>query len=242
MSWAGFLFDTTIVLWMLIPRTRKFAYLTIVFFHAMTWLLFPIGMFPAIMVLMALVFFPDDWPMKLLKLPDVERARNMNFEWRPITAAALAMYVLIQWTVPFRHLLYKGDVLWNEEGMRWSWKVMIREKNGEANFRVEDRKSKRVWYVSPSDYLLRHQENEMSATPDMILQFAHFLKKKFAERGYDVAVFAETMTSFNGRLAKPLVDPNTDLTREHESFWPKKWVLPEPLDEPHRLRVQRLAR
>lgn len=242
MSWAGFLFDTTIVLWMLIPRTRKLAYFTIIVFHTMTWLLFPIGMFPFIMVLMALVFFPDDWPVKLLKLPAVERARNINFEWRPVTVTALAIYVLIQWTVPLRHLLYQGDVLWNEEGMRWSWKVMIREKNGEANFRVQDRNSGRIWYVSPSEYLLRHQENEMSSTPDMILQFAHFLQKKFAEQGHDVAVFAETMTGFNGRLAKPLIDSHVDLTQEHESFWPKKWILSEPTDEPHRVKVQRLAR
>ncbi len=242
MSWAGFLFDTTIWAWMLIPRTRKWAYLVILVFHAMTSLLFPIGMFPVIMVTMALVFFPDDWPRRLLRLPAVERARNITFEWRPAVVAGLAVYVLLQWTVPFRHLLYPGDVLWNEEGMRFSWKVMIREKNGEAVFRVQDRASGRTWYVSPSEYLLRHQELEMSTTPDMILQFAHFIQRQFKERGLDVGVFVETMASFNGRLAKPLIDDKVDLTLIRESFLPKTWILPAPADEPHRLRVQRLAK
>lgn len=242
MSWAGFIFDSTIVFWMLIPATRRFAYLVVIFFHAMTFVLFPIGMFPFIMVSMALVFFPDDWPAKLLKIPKRIGPSAFHFNPRPALVLGLSAYALIQVTVPFRHLLYPGDVLWNEEGMRFSWKVMVREKNGEATFRVRDRQTGAVQYVSPSQYLLRHQENEMSTTPDMILQFAHHLQKKFAEEGKDVAIFAETMASFNGRTAKPLIDEQVDLTAISESFYPKTWVSPEPGDSPHRLKFHRAAR
>jgi hypothetical protein len=56
-SWCGFLFDTSIVPLLLWDRTRRFAFPVVVVFHALTSLLFPIGMFPLIMVLSALVFF-----------------------------------------------------------------------------------------------------------------------------------------------------------------------------------------
>ena len=60
LSWAGFLFDTTIVWWLLWNRTRAWAYAAVIGFHVMTRVLFPIGMFPLIMVAAALVFFPPD--------------------------------------------------------------------------------------------------------------------------------------------------------------------------------------
>ncbi len=67
MSWAGFLFDSTIVLWLSYRRTRPWAYLVVLTFHIMTRVLFPIGMFPVIMTLAALVFFEPDWPRQLVR-------------------------------------------------------------------------------------------------------------------------------------------------------------------------------
>ena len=66
MSWAGCLFDLTIVLFLLLPRTRLVAYAVVIVFHVVTKSLFPIGMFPAIMVVSALVFFSPSWPCKLI--------------------------------------------------------------------------------------------------------------------------------------------------------------------------------
>ena len=43
-------------------RTRVVAYAALVVFHVLTGALFPIGMFPVIMIVSALVFFPPDWP------------------------------------------------------------------------------------------------------------------------------------------------------------------------------------
>jgi len=242
MSWGGFIFDLSIAFWMMNRFTRPYAYVAILGFHAMTYLLFPIGMFPAIMVVSALVFFSPEWPYRLVAylrgaptlLPSVPSNLALPGRVRWV-AGGLALYFLIQWTLPFRHLAYPGDVLWNEEGMRFSWKVMIREKNTDIGFRVRDRATGREWQVSPSQYLAKHQESEMSGTPDMILQFAHFLKRKFSEQGMEVAVFADTMTSFNGREARPLVDPTMDLTSATDTLAPKKWILPAPQAEPRPL-------
>ncbi|HMN69026.1 MAG TPA: HTTM domain-containing protein [Bdellovibrionales bacterium] len=240
MSWAGFLFDLSIPFWMSNGRTRPYAYLVVIFFHVCTYLLFPIGLFPFIMVFAAAMFFPADWPLKLFG-QSKEPARGIKIQWRGPVVAGLALWFFVQWTMPFRNLLYPGNVLWTEEAMRFSWKVMIREKNTETIFRVKDLATEETRFVSPSAYLLRHQEIEMSGSPDMILQFAHFLKQEMKAKGRDVAVYADTYSSFNGRSGKPLIDPHVDLTKERESFRPKRWIEPAPETDPHRLSIGAFA-
>jgi hypothetical protein len=242
-SWAGFLFDTTIAFWMLNRKARPYAYAAIVVFHAMTYALFPIGMFPFIMVFSALVFFDSNWPEQLwayFKKSSVKEECNISvFSSNRLVPAALVLFFAIQWLMPLRHFLYPGNVLWSEEGMRFSWKVMVREKNTSTVFKVVEKKSGRYWFVSPSEYLLRHQEAEMSGTPDMLVQFAHFLKGKFAKQNLDVSVYAIARTAFNGRPSAPFVDPNVDLASVEDSLWPKKWIRPAPETPPETLWVNR---
>ena len=66
-SWAGALFDCTIVGWLSWRRSRPVAYLAVIAFHVLTGLLFRIGIFPAVMIAATLVFFPPDWPHRLLR-------------------------------------------------------------------------------------------------------------------------------------------------------------------------------
>ncbi|MCB1257758.1 MAG: HTTM domain-containing protein, partial [Microthrixaceae bacterium] len=62
LSWAGAIFDCTIVAFLLWKRTRFVAWLAVVAFHVATYLLFPsIGVFPLLMVAASLVFFEPDW-------------------------------------------------------------------------------------------------------------------------------------------------------------------------------------
>ena len=56
-SWAGAVYDLTIVFFLLWRRTRPVAYVAVVAFHLMTALLFQIGMFPYIMILSTLIYF-----------------------------------------------------------------------------------------------------------------------------------------------------------------------------------------
>ncbi|MCY3543820.1 MAG: HTTM domain-containing protein [Chloroflexi bacterium] len=68
MSWAGAVFDLTIVGWLLWHRTRLWAYITLVVFHLATWMLFPkLGLFPWLMIAGATVFLRPDWPLLFLR-------------------------------------------------------------------------------------------------------------------------------------------------------------------------------
>ena len=160
MSWAGAFFDLTIIGWLLWRRTRLWAFLVAAVFHLLTWLLFPqIGAFPWLMMGGALIFFPADWPKTLAArvraagkrrpleaVPasgaahDTARgtARGTG-AWLPrLAVLAIAVYFLVQVMAPLRHYAYPGNLRWNEEGYRFSWRVLLTEKVGLVEYRVRD--------------------------------------------------------------------------------------------------------
>jgi vitamin K-dependent gamma-carboxylase len=229
-SWAAFLFDTTIVLWLSLRRTRPYAYAAVLVFHSLTHLLFNIGMFPFIMTVAATVFFSPSWPRRWLSAPARALAPAPP---RPVPAGVwvLGALLAVQAIVPLRHLAYPGDVLWTEEGMRFAWKVMVREKHGSVTFHVRQPETGRSVQVSPRRYLTAKQEREMAGQPDLILQLARHIAADFRAAGHgDVEVRVEAHVSLNGRPPRLLVDPARDLAHERDGLWPKDWILPGPRD------------
>ncbi|MCP3101529.1 HTTM domain-containing protein [Myxococcus sp. K15C18031901] len=252
-AWGGMLFDTTIVLFLLWRRTRPFAYVVVLGFHTVTFVLFPIGMFPFIMVTAAMVFFEPSWPRRLLarlrRRPSETVASPTHGavpapSWRGRVALGAALvYAFLQVALPLRTHAYGGNVLWHEQGMRFSWRVMTREKNGSATFMVRDGVTGREWHVVPSQYLTRLQEREMAVQPDLILQLAHHIARDFeATTHHPVEVRADVRVSLNGRMSEPLVDPTVDLAKEEDGLGAKAWILPSPEGPPIHLRPTRTAR
>jgi hypothetical protein len=258
MSWAGFLNDTLVVPFLLWRKTRPYAFATVFVFHFCTHLLFVIGVFPFLMVSAATLFFDADWPRKLerrirgLPAPAIRAEASegsSTVESRPVgrwstsVAVLIAAYCVFQVLMPLRAFLYPGDVLWHEQGMRYSWRVMVREKNGSIGYRVRWRDSDREVYVSPSRYLTSHQEREMSGQPDLILQLARHIATDFEARGYeDVEVRADALVSLNGRRAAFMIDPDVDLAQERDTVAVMRWIEPRPTGDPlpaHRRRDSR---
>jgi hypothetical protein len=248
-SWCGFLFDATIVGWLLWPKTRPWAYAVVVVFHVLTRLLFPIGMFPVIMVLAALCFFDADWPRRLLRRwwsarqpssGSVRQPPSLNGasgRVKPLWLLAVG-YCAFQLFLPLRHLLYDGNVLWHEQGMRFSWRVMVRAKGGSTTFIVSKPGSDKVWHVNPNVYLSSLQESEMSGQPDLILQLAHHIEADFERRGLGpVEVRAQSWVAFNGRRGASMIDPSLDLTQFQLSLHQAPWILPAPVEPPRHTRI-----
>ncbi len=243
-SWFGFLFDTTIVFWLRWHRTRRAAFAVVIVFHVLTRVLFNIGMFPFIMILSATVFFSPSWPRRLLRRecppsPAVPPMMSL-VTWRRTAALTVAAaYGALQIAVPLRHLAYPGNVSWNEEGIRWGWRVMVREKQGAVTFYVRRAGTDRAIQVSPRRYLNSRQEREMAGQPDLILQLAHHIADDFRDRGWDeVEVRAEALVSLNGRPAQPMIDPQVDLAAIDDGIARKRWILPGPTSPPPLLRPQ----
>jgi hypothetical protein len=245
MSWCGFLFDTSIPWLMMNRRSRPFAYLLVIGFHSLTGLLFPIGMFPVIMILSALVFFTPSWPRQLLSFfgkhvpgPALV-AEPSGSGWQRWGFALAAVYCLFQVVYPLRFLAYGGSVRWHEQGMRFSWRVMVREKNGSITFLVR-LPSGRSFHVAPHRYLTPLQEREMSSQPDLILQLAHHIRDEYQKPGQGpVEVRVDAWVSLNGRPMHRMIDPKVDLSRVEDGFGKATWILPAPTEPPPRLHAIR---
>ena len=235
-SWAGCLYDLTIPFLLLRARTRPYAYVAVVIFHLLTALLFPIGMFPYIMIATALIFFSAEFHQRILSrlsrifrvTPNVTAPEKVH---RPAVArtyvlpAVFSIFLLVQTLMPLRYHLYPGELFWTEEGYRFSWRVMLVEKAGYAQFIVRDADGRQV-VVDNGEFLTPLQEKMMATQPDMILQYAHILRDHFARRGFkSPEVYVDSYVALNGRLGRPLVSSTTDLARETDSFGHKDWIL-----------------
>jgi len=242
LSWCGFLYDATIVPLLLWRRSRVVAYALVVVFHGLTRAFFEIGMFPFIMMVATTLFFSPSWPRDLLRRrsgehvgePALDRSSSKLFD-RAIAVLVIA-FVALQLALPLRTFVLSDNVLWDETGMRWSWRVMVREKSGSLSYRASflDGDARRTVFVSPHDWLTWRQANEMIGQPDLILQLAHAIRDQLEGRGYsDVQVRADCTISLNGRPAALFIDPNVDLAKESGCLWCRPtWVMPAPTSSP----------
>lgn len=243
MSWGGLLFDALIIPAMMFRRTRRLAYVVALGFHGAVGLLFNIGMFPWIMIAVLTLFFEPDWPRRFRgsqeAAPELARALPGPSSWRGrLGVVALSIFLLFQGLWPARAFLYEGDVLWHEQGMRFAWKVMVREKSGVVTYRVTSDRWERERQLGVSSYLTDAQEWEMAGQPDLILQLAHHIEADLRQRGHrDVEIRCDALVAFNGRRMAPLLDSSRDLTQISDSLAPANWIAPVPEDLPIRLRA-----
>ncbi|MEM7036134.1 MAG: HTTM domain-containing protein [Bacteroidota bacterium] len=243
-SWFGMLYDLTVPFLLSWKRTRFLAYFAVIGFHLMTYFLFQIGMFPFIMILCTLIFFPAEDHRRAVDWISGKFAR-FSFAQSPSTHSStttsstpfsrsnqivlsiLALHFFIQILLPFRYLLYKGDLFWHEQGFRFSWRVMLMEKAGYAIMHVRDPETGRSGEVTNGEYLTPNQEKMMATQPDMILQYAHFLEEDYQKQGIaNPEIYAEVYVTLNGSGSRPFTDARRDLTKEIEGFHQKDWVLP----------------
>ncbi len=193
-SWLGALYDLSIPFLLLNRVTRPFAYVAVVVFHVLTVILFPIGMFPYIMIVAALIFFSAGFHQKiiavlcrLLRLPDLflKHGKTLAYSQQQsrLLLSFLLIFFILQILVPFRYTLYPNELFWSEEGYRFSWRVMLMEKMGHVQFKVVDETGRQA-VVNNHEYLTPLQEKMMATQPDMLVQFAQYLRGPVRQAGF----------------------------------------------------------
>lgn len=237
-SYTGAIYDLTIPFLLLYKKTRGVAFFMVVVFHVLTRILFPIGMFPYIMIVSTLIFFDPSVHHRIIafisrffkitsKVANTKKAWVMHPVRSKIITGMFALFFIVQLLFPFRYVLYPGELFWTEEGFRFSWRVMLIEKAGYANFKIVDKKKGTYFYVNNDDFLTTFQQKQMATQSDFILQYAHYLKKHFESQGHqNVGVYVESYVTLNGRLSTTYIDPEVDLGELKESFKHKTWIIP----------------
>ncbi len=237
-SWSGMIYDLMIPFLLLWKPTRNIAFFLVVVFHLLTRALFPIGMFPYIMIVSTLIFFDARVHEKILdvfsKLIGISRSifdnrvslttkQLAHHNWK---IYIVVVFLILQLLLPFRHLIYPGNLYWTEEGYRFSWRVMLMEKAGTATFKIVDGKTGKRFYVDNKDFLTSFQEKQMATQPDMIVEYAHYLRDHFANQGHqNVEVYVESYVTLNGALSKPYINPKVDLGKESDTWTHKDYIL-----------------
>ncbi len=238
-SWTGAIYDLGIVFLLLYKRTRLFGFILVVVFHILTKILFPIGVFPYVMIISTLIFFDASFHKKVLNFiarifsssiilfeNGKEKVQNFNTTYQ-IKIAFISCFAAFQLLFPFRYLYYPNELFWTEEGYRFSWRVMLMEKAGYATFTVKDAITHEEIRINNSHFLTAFQEKQMAFQPDFILEYAHHLHNYYQQQGVnDPEVYVESYVALNGRLSQKYIDSKINLAKEHESFKHKTWILP----------------
>lgn len=247
-SWIGFGFDLLIVPMLLWKRTRTIAFIFALIFHLINSITLHIGIFPYFALAMVIFFYPPEtirnifFPRKTTYLPGSNdfQPRHKN---QTVFSLIFVFFILWQTYLPLRHWLIPGDVLWTEEGHRLSWRMMLRTKSAHAYFYIVDHGTGERTPVNLRDYLTNLQISRISTHPDMIWQFAQYLRKENAKIGKDIGVFVECNLSINRGPYHPYIDKNVDLTQvKWKYFGHQTWLLPEPDSYAHPYNYQEFRR
>lgn len=233
-AYGGILFDGLIIPAIWWSKTRKFALVVALFFHLFNSLVFQIGIFPYLMLFMSVFFFD---PLQVRQFffpkdkqdlsPDVERYPTQRKPYKLLVVPAMAVFFIVMILLPIRHHLYPGNVNWTEEGHRMSWRMMLRTKSGKASFKVVLPDGREITHL-PQMELTPKQVAAMSTRPDMVWQYAQYLKKQYLNEGQpEVSIYADVWASLNGRPYQRLIDSEVDLGRERWKYFESHhWILP----------------
>jgi hypothetical protein len=230
--WFGCIYDLLIGFFLFNRRTVNVAYVFVIIFHMATAIFFNIGMFPYIMMTITIIFFKEDFHLKVLSwLKNVfsyssNGSVDNSFALKRIALYGFVVYFLIQFVLPFRYALYNGKLFWTEQGYRFSWRVMLMEKAGTAFFFVKDAKTGKEVEVDNKHYLTFLQEKMMAIQPDMMVDYAKFLKEEYSKKGFErPRVRAQSYVTLNGSGSREFIDETVDLSAESNSvFQNKDWV------------------
>jgi vitamin K-dependent gamma-carboxylase len=222
-SWFGAAHDLCIPFLLLFACTRPWAYLIAIFFHVTTALLFPIGMFPWIMLSCTTIFFSPAWPRCLLDYfwkskegPENGFSKSGPIEMVSKPAVFLLMaYGLFQILVPLRSWSYPQQGAWDVRGFNFAWRVMLVEKTGYAEFFALNPVTGERKAIPLSNYITARQQMMMAQDPFQIRTMAQYLGREYP--GWEIQV--DAFATLNGRPSQRIIRNEVNLAAPLIEDW-----------------------
>ncbi len=230
-SWIGCILRSRSVGFLLWNRrTRILAYASVVIFHLMTALLFPIGMFPYIMIVTALVFFPAEFHQKIIdrvgswlgmrprKLQDRRGATVSRSYFNRSYTSYSPCFLYSKSLFPFRYLLYPERALLDRGRLPVFMEGYADGKSWlHAVYRHGRHRKKRI--INNNDFLTTLQEKMMSTQPDIDPAiWRTCCATDYATRGFRIpACICGLVRSPERAHRKPLVSSDVNLAQQTES-------------------------
>lgn len=229
MSWAGLFIDLFVVPALLWKPTQKVALVIAVTFHLWNSTMFHIGIFPWFMIVATTLFLPPNWPRRFIKasIPTQNIVADSSCRSTRRILILMAFWFSIQLIVPWRHMLYEGNVDWTEEGTRFAWRMMLHDKWSAIRMTLVDPKTRKEHPFNPLEFLSKRQFDKMSYEPELLRQFAHHIAdiSVGTKQGRQEVHFF-VLTSLNGRKPQLLIDPTVDLGAEPFRWGRQPWIMP----------------
>lgn len=247
-TYGGIIIDLSIGFLLFWGPTFWLGALVAIAFHLMNSRLFPIGIFPWLMIGTTGLFAPYDWPDQVRNR--FQKWKNSNSKglsnnsetdqqqppaatsWNYRISAAMLIffhvYLLVQVVLPWRRFLYPGDTSWTELGHRFSWSMMLRTKIVKLfEVTVTNPKTGQKYLVDYSKDMSPKQVFHMQTRPDMILQYAHYVADVEEKKlGVRPKVSIRAVESLNLRQIQDLIDPSVDLAAEADTLLAPRWIVP----------------
>ena len=243
-SYSGLFLDLLLVPFLLVKKTRIWAFLAALLFNLMNSELFTIGIFPWFMMVAATMFFSPSAPRyiwaaiteKVPVFPDTtfhtSRFRIRKGQKRILYA--LGLWAAIMLLYPLRHLVIPGNASWTEGGHKYAWHMKLRTKRVKGIFLVKDSEGNVLSGVDLSSYLAPYQQRKAVARPGPIWILARHIKEDYAKSGIEVGIYADLEARLNGRPYQQYTRPEVDLTQVPYPIWGNPdWIVPltTPLPE-----------
>jgi len=247
MSYSGLFLDLLSPFFLIWKKSRPFVFVALVLFHLTNALLFKIGIFPWLSLGLTAMFFAPDWPRKFWtylvnSYPSFKSFQGWYYQHFPSSneiashnkqlgrkgLTILMLLCLIHISLPLRHHFFEGNVAWTEEGHRYSWRMMLRSKNGYGTFTVKEKGTNRTVREKPKDWMSKKMTRKLFTHPDMIWQFSQHLAQHYRDAGWvDPEVYADIRTQLNDGKYQQYTDKGKNLAGEIWSFTKHKdWIIP----------------
>jgi vitamin K-dependent gamma-carboxylase len=226
-AYSGILFDLLIIPLFLFRKTRTLAFIAALFFHIFNASVLHIGIFPFFALAFVVFCYPPEFIRNLFfwRKPKIEFTA-VAYDSQPVLIWFFIPYFIIQLALPVRHWFIPNDVLWTEEGHRLSWRMMLRMRQGETQFRILDKETNTRIAYDYKKNLTRKQQSFVASHPDGIWQMAQIIKKEFETKHQAVSIFVDSRVSVNGGSYHTFIDPNVDFASVKWNYFDtNEWII-----------------